>query len=90
MYMSERQIWISRSKNMLPVIVEARRAFPDADNDSQALTRALFHWHHGRQENSKRGALARLEERLIAVEDELAEMKLMLRQLLGDRNAPDY
>ena len=90
MYMSERQVWISRSKKMLPVIAEARESFPDAGGDSQALARALFHWYHDRQNNSKRGALARLEERLIAVEDELAEMKLMLRQLLGDRNAPDY
>jgi hypothetical protein len=75
---------------MLPVIEEARNTFPDAANDSQALTRALFHWYHNRQENSKRGALARLEsevaqlaKRLTNVEDELADMKMMLRQLLG-------
>lgn len=53
---------------MIPVIEAARQAFPDAANDSQALTRALFHWHHGREENSKRGALARLEA-------EMAELK---------------
>ena len=97
MYMSERQVWISRSKNMMPVIEEARRTFPDADNDSQALTRALFNWYHNRQDDSKRGALRRMEadmakltERLTAVENELAEVKSMLRQLLGRNNAPDY
>lgn len=50
-----------------------------------------------------RGDLARIEGRLdffvneirpkhgiVRIEQELAEMKLMLRQLLGDRNAPDY
>lgn len=62
--MSNRQLWISRSKNMLPVIAEAREAFPDAESDAQALTRALFHWYHGRQENSKRGALDRIEIKL--------------------------
>ena len=59
--MSERQVWISKSKNMIPVIEAAHETFPDAASDSQALTRALFHWYHSRQENSKRGALARLE-----------------------------
>ena len=85
MYMSNRQVWISKSKAMYPVIEEARLAFPDAANDSQALTRALFHWFHGRQENSKRGALARLEEHAVIVEDELAEMKLMLSTLLNQQ-----
>jgi hypothetical protein len=64
MYMSDRQVWISKSKKMLPVIEEAYQAFPDAANDSQALTRALFHWYYSRQENSKRGALARLEQKI--------------------------
>jgi len=44
------------------VLIEAHRTFPDAGDDMQALTRALFHWFHGRQENSKRGSLARIEE----------------------------
>lgn len=102
-YMSKRQLSISLSKNMLPVIAEAREAFPDVTTDSQALTRALFHWYHGRQENSKRGALDRIEKKLdffineirpkhgiVRIEQELAEMKLMLSQLLGGSNAPDY
>ena len=57
------QVWISKSKQMQPIIEEARRTFPDAASDSQALTRALFHWYHGRQDNSKRGALGRIEEK---------------------------
>jgi hypothetical protein len=49
---------------MEDVIAEARLAFPDAETDAQALTRALFHWFHGREENGKRVALARIEEML--------------------------
>lgn len=69
--MSKYQVWLSRSREMEQVIEEARRTFPDADTDGRALTRALFHWHHGRQENSKRGALADIQERLARIERRL-------------------
>lgn len=62
--MPRKQVWLGRSTKMEEVIAEARRTFPDAETDAQALTRALFHWFHGRQENSKRGALVRIEEML--------------------------
>lgn len=77
--MSERQVWISRSKKMLPVIEEALRTFPDAANDSQALTRALFNWFYDRQENSKRGALTRIEQkldRLLTIRTKILEQAL--------------
>lgn len=64
MDMATRQVWISKSKKMLPVVEEALRTFPDAGNDSQALTRALFNWYYGRQEDSKRGALTRIEQKI--------------------------
>lgn len=50
--------------SLSPVVAEAHRTFPDAEDDMQALYRALFHWYHGRQDNSKRSSLARIEEML--------------------------
>lgn len=88
--MAKGQVSISTTGKMAEVLANARDTFPDAQTDAQALTRVLFHWHHGRQENSKRGALARLEERVAVIESELAEMKRMLHQLIGRNNAPNY
>lgn len=88
--MAKGQVSISTTGKMAEVLADALDTFPDAETEAQALTRALFHWYHGRQENSKRGALAKLEERVALIESELAEMKQMLHQLLRRNNAPDH
>jgi hypothetical protein len=62
--MPSKQLSITKSKAMLPVIDEAKETFPDAATDAQALTRALFHWFHNRQQNSKRASLDRTEQKL--------------------------
>lgn len=69
--MAKGQVSISTTGKMAEVLADALDIFPDAQTEAQALTRALFHWHHGRQENSKRGALARLET-------EMSELKLQV------------
>lgn len=71
--MAKGQVSISTKGEMANVLAEAYRAFPDASRDSQALTRALFHWYYARQENSKRGALTRIEQKLDKVLDILAD-----------------
>lgn len=55
--MSSKQVWLTRTAQVEEVIAEAHRTFPDADSDAHAIVRALFHWLHNRQENSKRGAI---------------------------------
>lgn len=79
--MSTRQLSISRSKEMQKVIDEARHTFPDAATDSQALTRALFHWYHDRDANSKRGAMRRIEERMTIMEQQLAALTAAVARL---------
>jgi hypothetical protein len=73
---------------MEEVISVARETFPDAANDAQALTRALFNWYHDRESNSKRGSLNRIEaemaqqsERIAAIERTMAEMRQTLTAL---------
>jgi hypothetical protein len=67
--MASKQISISRSKIMSQVLAEAYRAFPDAETDGQALTRALCHWYHNREQNSKRQVLERIETMLQEILD---------------------
>jgi rRNA maturation endonuclease Nob1 len=55
--MSSKQVWLTKTPKLDEVIVEAHKTFPDAGSDSQAIVRALFHWFHNRQQNSKRGAI---------------------------------
>lgn len=62
--MPGKQVSISRSKEMLPVIEEARRKFIDARTDAQALTRALIRWYYDQQGDSRRAASDRLERKL--------------------------
>ena len=64
---------------MLPALVEALEAFPDASTASEALKRALLHWYHGRQENSKRGALLKIEANTEQILERLAELDELMR-----------
>ena len=75
--MSNKQLSITKSRQMQPVIDEAMRTFPDATTPSQALTRALFHWYHGRESNGKRASLDRIERKI----DRLIEL---LETINGD------
>ena len=77
-----KQASVSTSGNIRKVLIDALNTFPDASNVGQAYTRALWHWHHSRQENSKRGALAEIKsdtaailQRITFLEDELAAIK---------------
>jgi hypothetical protein len=77
-----KQASVSTQGNIRKVLVEALKTFPDAQNVGQAYHRALWHWYHARQENSKWGGLSRLEEndkeilgRLAALESEIQSLR---------------
>lgn len=81
--MTQKQTSISIVGKMAPVVEEALRTFPDSKKPGQALTRALFHWYHNRQENSKSAALKRIEN---LVQDGDAELKALLLELKEQNN----
>ena len=84
---SKKQTSIGTAGQMRRVLVEALEAFPDAERSADAYKRALLHWYHGRQENSKRGSLQRLEENDAAILERLASLEnevKSLRTLLAD------
>ena len=84
---SKKQTSIGTVGQMRRVLVEALEAFPDADRSADAYKRALMHWYHGRQENSKRGSLQRLEENDATILERLASLEnevKLLRALLAD------
>lgn len=74
-----KQLSISRSKKMIPIIEEARRTFVEARSDSEAVNRLLFHWFHNRQENSIRGNQRRAEEILLRIEQQTTDEHAALR-----------
>lgn len=82
-----RQTSVSTTGKAREAITEALNAFPDAESAGDAIKRALLHWYHNREQNSKRGQLENMNNslllvlgRLARIEEELAEIKDWLKQ----------
>lgn len=61
------------------ILAEAAKTYEDALTNPQRIHRLAASWFYDRQDNSKRGALKRLEERMTAIEQAVQEIREMLK-----------
>lgn len=68
--MPDPKIAITINQDALDTLDEAAQAWPElAGNRSALIRKVLADWRHNREQNSKRGALKRIEENLNTVLD---------------------
>ncbi len=66
---------MAETGSIAAAMTEARSTFDDADTHERALIRQLLHWAHGREENSIRGSLRRVEAKLDELLGHLKDMQ---------------
>lgn len=82
-----KQVSITTTGPMRQVLIHALNVFEDANTPGEALRRALSNWFHAQKRDSKRGALARLEEgnaRLLDGTEQLLANSEQLRAMVKD------
>lgn len=82
--MPGKQLSISRSKALVPVIELAMERWPDSRTESAALTRALLRWYYDQQGDSRKAVAERTDKRLEALDKRMIALERALYQLMEE------
>lgn len=72
----------STDGSIAEAMAEAQSIFDDAENVEQANIRQLLHWKHGRENNSIRGALRKIDAKLDRLLEENNQCAAITQPLL--------